>query len=123
MPNITFHSPIMKKDKTIYAVAGNTATLLALAKEHHIPIPFDCGDGDCGSCLIEVTVLGDRPKMGMALTEKEKARLKELRKITPEEIEQAETSDIPPRFRMACQFVPRDEDILINFTGTPGGSS
>ena len=123
MPNITFHSPIMKKDKTIYAVAGNTATLLAIAKEHHIPIPFECGDGDCGSCLIEVTVLGDQTKMAVSLTEKEKARLKELQKITPEEIEQAETNDIPPRFRMACQFIPRDEDILVSFTGTPGGSS
>lgn len=123
MPNITFHSPIMKKDKTIYAVAGNTATLLAIAKEHHIPIPFECGDGDCGSCLIEVSVLGDQPKMGVSLTEKEKARLKELQKITAEEIEQAETNDIPPRFRMACQFIPRDEDILVTFTGTPGGSA
>lgn len=123
MPNITFHSPIMKKDKTIYAVAGNTATLLAIAKEHRIPIPFECGDGDCGSCLIEVTVLGDQAKMAVSLTEKEKARLKELQKITPEEIEQAETNDIPPRFRMACQFIPRDEDILVTFTGTPGGSA
>lgn len=122
MPNITFHSPIMKKDKTIYAVAGNTSTMLALAKEHHIPIPFECGDGDCGSCLIEVTALGDKPLMGVSLTEKEKARLKELKKITAEELEQAEVNDIPPRFRMACQFIPRDEDVLVTFTGTPGGS-
>lgn len=122
MPNITFHSPIMKKDKTIYAVAGNTATILSLAKEHRIPIPFECGDGDCGSCLMEVIPLGDRPKMGMALTEKEKARLKELNVITDAELENAEVNDIPPRFRLACQFVPRDEDVLISFTGTPGGS-
>ncbi|AMY68799.1 2Fe-2S iron-sulfur cluster-binding protein [Frigidibacter mobilis] len=123
MPNITFHSSIMKKDKTIYAVAGNTATLLALARAHDIPIPFECGDGICGSCLIEVTLLADKPLMGMALTEKEKARLKELQKITPAELEQAEVNDIPPRFRMACQFVPRDEDVLVSFTGTPGGSA
>lgn len=123
MPNITFSSPIMKKDTTIYAVAGNTATILALAKEHHIPIPFECGDGDCGSCLIEVKHLGDKPKMAVAMTEKEKARLKELKKITKEEIEQAEVNDIPPRFRMACQFIPRDEDILVSFTGVPGGAS
>ncbi|MBZ4024132.1 ferredoxin [Rhodobacter sp. TJ_12] len=123
MSNITFSSPIMKKDKTIYAVAGNTATILSLAKEHQIPIPFECGDGDCGSCLIEVTALGDKPLMGMALTEKEKARLKELQMISPEELEQAEVNDIPPRFRLACQFIPRDEDVLVSFTGTPGGSA
>ena len=97
-------------------------TILALAKEHHIPIPFECGDGDCGSCLIEVTLLDDKPKMGMALTEKEKARLKELQKLTAEELENAEVNDIPPRYRLACQFIARNEDVLVSFTGTPGGS-
>ncbi len=123
MANITFQSPIMHRDKTVYAVAGNTKTILALAEEHKIPIPFECGDGDCGSCLIEVTSLGDKPKMGMSLTEKEKARLKELQMITAKEIEIAETNDLPPRFRLACQFIARDEDIVIRFSGTPGGSS
>ncbi len=122
MANITFQSPIMTRDKTVYAVAGNTKTILALADEHDIPIPFECGDGDCGSCLIEVTLLTDKPKMGMSLTEKEKARLKELQKITPSEIENAEVNDIPPRYRLACQFIARNEDVVIRFPGTPGGS-
>ncbi|ANT58914.1 ferredoxin [Salipiger sp. CCB-MM3] len=122
MANITFQSPIMQRDKTVYAVAGNTATILALAKEHEIPIPFDCGDGDCGSCLIEVTSLEDKPAMGLALTEKEKARLKELSKLTPAEIENAEVNDMPPRYRLACQFIARNEDVLVRFSGAPGGS-
>lgn len=122
MANITFKSEIMQKDKTVYAVAGNTQTILALAKEHSIPIPFECGDGDCGSCLIEVTSLSDKPKMGVSLTEKEKVRLKELGKLTKEEIETAEVNDLPPRHRLACQFVARDEDVIISFTGTPGGA-
>lgn len=42
MALITFSSP-MHKDKTVYAVAGShTQTILALAKEHHIPIDFGC---------------------------------------------------------------------------------
>lgn len=122
MANITFKSPIMQRDKTVYAVAGNTKTILALADEHKVPIPFECGDGNCGSCMIEVTYLNDKPRMGMALTEKEKARLKELQKLTPEEIEDAETNDMPPRWRLACQFIARDEDVLVRFPGTPGGS-
>ena len=122
MANITFQSPVMHQDKTVYAVAGNTKTILSLATEHKIPIPFECGDGDCGSCLIEVVSLEAKPKMGMSLTEKEKARLKELRKITAEEIENAEVNDIPPRYRLACQFIARHEDVLIRFPGTPGGS-
>lgn len=122
MANITFSSPIMSRDKTVYAVAGNTKTILALADEHQIPIPFECRDGDCGSCLIEVDYLEDKPRMGMSLTEKEKARLKELQKITKEEIEDAEVNDLPPRFRLACQFVARHEDVKVSFSGTPGGS-
>jgi ferredoxin len=122
MANITFKSPTMQRDKTVYAVAGNTKTILALADEHKVPIPFECGDGNCGSCMIEVTYLNDKPRMGMALTEKEKARLKELQKLTPEEIEDAETNDMPPRWRLACQFIARDEDVLVRFPGTPGGS-
>ena len=122
MPNITFHSPIMAKDVTVHAVAGNTATILAIAKAHNIPIPFECGDGDCASCLIEVVSLEDKPQMGMALTEKEKARLKELQKLSREELENAEVNDMPPRFRLACQFIARNEDVLVSFSGTPGGS-
>ena len=122
MADITFTSPIMTRDKTVYAVAGDTKTILALAKEHELPIPFECEDGNCGSCLIEVTSLEDKPRMGMALTEKEKARLKELQLLTAEEIEQAEVNDMPPRYRLACQFVARDEDIRVSFSGTPGGS-
>ena len=49
MPNITFSSP-MHKDKTVYAVAGShTKTLLKLARENHIPIDFNCEDGECGT--------------------------------------------------------------------------
>ena len=31
MANVTFTSPSMKKDLTVYAIAGDTSTLLALA--------------------------------------------------------------------------------------------
>ena len=95
----------MHRNKTVYAVAGNTTTILGLADEHNIPIPFECGDGNCGSCLIEVKSLEDKPKMGMALTEKEKARLTELQKITPEELVNAEVNDLPPRYRAPYQRI------------------
>jgi ferredoxin len=51
----------------------------------------------------------------VALTEKEKTVLRFAGKITPAEIEAAETRDIPPRYRLACQFVVRNEDILVTF--------
>jgi ferredoxin/rubrerythrin len=107
----------MAKDITVYAIAGHRGTILAVAKANKIPIPFDCQDGECGSCLVEVKNLTPERKHGIALTEKEKELLKQLRKITREEIVDAEVNDMPPRYRLACQYFVRDEDILVTFEG------
>jgi rubrerythrin/ferredoxin len=117
MANITFSSPVMAKDVTVYAIAGHRGTILAIAKANKIPIPFDCQDGECGSCLIEVKNLTPERKHGIALTEKEKELLRQLRKITRQEIVDAEVNDMPPRYRLACQYFVRDEDILVTFKG------
>jgi ferredoxin/rubrerythrin len=117
MANVTFSSPKLARDVTVYAVAGDRGTLLAIAKEHKIPIPFDCQDGECGSCLVEVTHLNPKRKYGIALTEKEKEMLKQLGKITKAEIVDAEVNDMPPRYRLACQFFVRNEEIFVNFAG------
>ncbi len=107
----------MAKDITVYAVAGDRGTLLAVAKEHKIPLPFDCQDGECGSCLVEVKHLNPTVKYAIALTEKEKELLKQLGKITKAEIENAEVNDVPPRYRLACQYFVRNEDIIVSFEG------
>lgn len=117
MANITFSSPVMAKDVTVYAIAGHRGTILAVAKANKIPIPFDCQDGECGSCLVEVKNLTPERKHGIALTEKEKELLRQLRKITRQEIVDAEVNDMPPRYRLACQYFVRDEDILVTFQG------
>lgn len=118
MANVTFRSPVMAKDLTVYGIAGERGTLLSLAKEHNVPIPFDCGDGECGSCLIEVEYLGKKGvPMSLSVQEKEKEMLRQLGKITPEEIENAEVNDMPPRHRLACQYIIRDEDIVVTFEG------
>jgi ferredoxin len=115
--NVTFSSPVLARDITVYAVAGDRGTILAVAKEHKIPIPFDCQDGECGSCLVEVKHLSPDRKYGIALTEKEKEMLRQLGKITRKEIEDAEVNDMPPRYRLACQCFIRDEDIVVSFVG------
>ncbi|MFO1153647.1 MAG: ferritin family protein [Rhodospirillales bacterium] len=117
MANITFRSPVMAKDVTVYAVAGARGSILALAKAHRIPIPFDCGDGECGSCLIEVTRLGEGERMGGNMQEKEKEMLRQLGKISAAEIDNAEVYDVPSRHRLACQYIVRNEDILVCFDG------
>ncbi len=121
MANVTFSSPRLHKDITVYAVAGDRGTILSIAEKHKIPLPFECRDGNCGSCLIEVEHLSGKV-MGEMLTEKEKSLLKQLGKITKKDIENAETNDILPRYRLACQYIVRDEDIRVTFTGAPGGA-
>ncbi len=68
-----------------------------------------------------MTPLDDKT-MGATLTEKEKAQLKSMGKITAEDIVRAEVDDIPPKFRLACQYVVRNQDILVNFTGEPSSA-
>jgi ferredoxin len=115
MANITFTSPKLKKDITVYATAGDTSTLLSVAKEHKIPLDFECENGECGSCAIKVSVLANKQPLGIHLTEKEKTVLKLSGRISNAQIEAAENSDIPPPWRLACQFIVRSEDILVTF--------
>ena len=122
MANVTFSSPVLARDITVYAIAGDRGTILAVAKAHKIPIPFDCQDGECGSCLVEVKHLSSDVKYAIALTEKEKEVLRQLGKITKAEIENAEVNDMPPRYRLACQCFVRNEDIIVTFEGDQNSS-
>ena len=115
MANITFSNPEYR-NKTVYATAGShTESILKIAKENKIPIEFNCQDGECGTCLIKVSRLSEKGAMGGPLTEKEKAVLKELGKITNEEIEKMLVDDLPSSWRLACQMIARDEDLLVEY--------
>lgn len=117
MAQVIFSSPL-HKDKTVYAVAGShTQSILVLAKENHIPIDFGCENGECGTCLVRVTPLDPKHgRMGGPLTERERNVLKEMGKITQAEIDQMLVDDIPPtEWRLACQYIVRDEDVMIEY--------
>jgi ferredoxin len=115
MPLITFTNP-EHKDKTVYAVTGSfTETVLMIAKANKIPIKFDCSDGECGSCVIRVKYLNDTTPMGYHLEDKETKVLRELGKISKEELEKLINDDLPSEWRLACQFIPRDEDVLVEY--------
>lgn len=115
MALITFSSPEYK-DKTVYAVAGShTQTVLKIALENKIPINFQCQDGECGTCVVKVSSVDRKERMGGPLTEKEKTVLRQLGKLTPEEMETMAINDLPSPWRLACQMIIRDEDILIEY--------
>ena len=115
MALVTFSNPDCK-DKTVYAVAGShTETVLKLAKEYKVPMKFDCGDGECGSCLVKVSSVDGKGRMGGPLTEKEKTVLRELGKLSKVDIEKMEVDDLPSEWRLACQMIVRDEDLLVEY--------
>ncbi|MBK1663660.1 ferredoxin [Rhodospirillum rubrum] len=120
MATVTFSSPILAKDVTVYAVAGDMGTLLALARRNAIPLPCQCQDGECGSCLIKVTDLGDTAPKAQALTEREKTTLSLNGKLSRALLDRAEGANMAPPYRLACQFVVPDSDILVEFSGEPG---
>ncbi|HRD65670.1 MAG TPA: 2Fe-2S iron-sulfur cluster binding domain-containing protein [Candidatus Competibacter sp.] len=116
MPLVTFSHP-EHKTKTVYVPAGShIETVLKVAKANKIPINFDCQDGECGTCLVKVTSLDKKKeRMSGPPTEKERNLLKQLGKLTDEEISQILVDDIPPPWRLACQMIVRDEDILVEY--------
>lgn len=122
MATVYFTSPIMSKNLKVQAVAGKRTTLLGVAKENKVKIPHECEDGRCASCLIKVTHLDGERVKGMALTDKERNVLKSIGKLPPAEEDRAAVRDLPPTYRLACQTIVTDEDLLVEFTGEPGGA-
>lgn len=118
MPNITFSSPL-HKDKTVYAVAdSHTMTVLTLARENHIPIGFGCENGECSTCLVKITNLSNKGPMAGPLTGREINVLKESGRITKAQIDAMKVNDVvTTEWRLACQMVLRDEDLLIEYPG------
>ena len=122
MSTIYFTSPIMKHNLKVDAVVGKRSTLLGVAQEHKVKIPFECGDGECGSCMVKVTHLDGLRVKGVTFTDKERNVLKSIGKLSAFEDERANVRDIPPTYRLACQTIVTDEDLLVEFTGEPGGA-
>lgn len=122
MATIYFSSPLLRTNRKVEAIAGKRSTLLGVAKENDIKIPCDCEDGECGSCLVKVTHLDGERTKAIMLTDKEANVLKSIGKLPEHEAERANVRDIPPTYRLACQTIVTDEDLLVEFTGEPGGA-
>ena len=68
------------------------------------------------SCLVKVSSIDKKhQRMGGPLTEKEKIVLRQLGKITAEELEKMIVDDLPSEWRLACQMIVRDEDIRVEY--------
>ena len=54
------------------------------------------------------------------MTEKEKVTLSVNGKLSRSDLDKAEVADLPPPYRLGCQYIVRNEDILVEFSGEPG---
>jgi ferredoxin len=98
------------------------ATLLAVARAHNVPIPFNCESGACGACLVDVRRRDGRPLQGSAPTESEALLLKVLGAASAGAIDAARHGGTSPAQRLACQYVPggSDEDLVVTFASHLG---
>lgn len=105
----------MDKTVTVDAALGERPTLLAVATNAGVPVLFNCEVGDCGACLVQVDTLSTGRRGAAPLTENEKLLLQAMSMLTAEDIEAAEREGVQPDVRLACQYVVRDEEIVIYF--------
>ncbi len=114
MVTVTFLTPPMR-EKIVVEVPDNARfTLLNLMKRFNLPKQCVCGEGRCGACAVKVVPMRSSAKM-VNLNDVERRELFLAGKLTREESELAELKDIPPRWRLACQYIVADEPVLVAF--------
>jgi ferredoxin len=90
------------------------SSLLDIAIRNHIPLPCDCMKGDCGTCAVKVVSLQKDTRM-IQLTERERKLLRDARKISNVQYYAEALPDHPPLWRLACEYRPADEKIMVAF--------
>lgn len=98
----------------MHADSRRRRTLLSLASKLRLSLRCMCREGACGTCAVKVAVLQSRDgSHTVRLSAEEKAVLFKSGKLTREQYESETLADNPPLWRLACQYVVRDEDILV----------
>lgn len=102
-------------DRVRVTVAPDTGgSLLELAMAHHIPLPCDCLQGNCGVCAVKVAPL--QPETCMTqLSNRERDLLLTVGKISELQYHAEFLPDHPPLWRLACEYQVADEKIMVAF--------
>ncbi len=114
MGNVMFIAPPFDAERVIRLEPRRGATLLALAREVPWPAHKTCGQGLCGACAVKI-VYRDRKRAParIALSPDEKTVLYQAGKLTDAEYRAPDIPAHPALWRLACQYVVEDEDILV----------
>lgn len=118
MSSVTFLGPLgrdgMMQRVEVRLAAGERCTLLRLIERHDIPGKCICRSGECGSCAVKVALLhevGTRPEVHIGAAEKK--TLFASGKLTRQQFSSPFLAYRAPLWRLACQYVVGDEDIVV----------
>ncbi|HUW98775.1 MAG TPA: hypothetical protein VMV40_08050 [Acidiferrobacter sp.] len=114
MGRITFLAAPFEAERIVTVAPDCALTLLTLTREMPWPPQKMCGDGMCGACAVKVVLLDtDGVERTVSLSLEEKMILYQVGKLTDAEYRASTLPVSPALWRLACQYVVRDEDILV----------
>ncbi len=110
---ISFLNPALHDRITVPVPEVGKPTLLSLSKKYQLALRCDCVSGKCGMCAVKVAPLNRESPRRVRLTGMEKEVLHRLGKLSDQQYQSEELPDMPPLWRLACQYVVGDEDIWV----------
>jgi len=113
MGSITFLNPALYEPVTVPVPERGQDTLLSLSEKYRLPLRCDCKSGVCGTCAVKVAPLHRDGPHAIRLSGMEKEVLHRLGKLSDQQYRSEQLPDMPPLWRLACQYVVEDEDIWV----------
>ena len=115
MSSITFVSMRLPTAVTVRFEDYERPTLLSLAQGHGIPLSCECLSDGCGRCAVKVAAVRPACDDTVSLGELEKATLLRAGRLTSEQYQAQALAASTPVWRLACQYVPCNEDAWVAF--------
>lgn len=97
-------------------VRSQGRTLMEVLEQQGLPHRCVCRTGSCGKCAVKVAVLhpeGRRPTLALGQAERE--TLYAGGKLTRHQYDSPLLAGSAPLWRLACQYQPGEEDIVVAF--------
>jgi len=114
MGRVTFLAPPFETERVVTVEPECTATLLSLTRQLPWPPQKLCGEGQCGVCAVKVVRLDTEGiEQTISLSLEEKMILYQAGKLTDAEYRAPTLPVRPALWRLACQYMVRDENILV----------
>ncbi len=112
---VTFVAERLRTTARVTLGAGVAPTLLAIARQHGVPILFTCEVGGCGACLVRVVPATDATQP-VALTDSEEFLLPVLARQSVSAGKGEEPRSPAGCLRLACQYVVGPGEITVAFS-------